>query len=251
MRTPTSAAALCSALCAALVLAACSTSSSGDPTTAPSISSGTAPGSSSGTTPDSSSASTATGFPPSSSGSSSSGALSQAQARAALLTAAEVGGGFTASSTDTSDTPLPCTPNAPTLSTRFPPDVKVQADFGGAGGKALFSEEVETFADAATVAQVVTAGEQGLSCSTATVGGVKITLNGPTDLTSNIQVPIDKAEAWSVRSSALNASLVIVQMGRQLVVFSFGAAPSVDTAKLPDPPTLITAGLQKVAAALK
>jgi hypothetical protein len=225
---------------AALALSACSSTSNGTPTNAPSPT-GQAP----------SSASTPTGFPSSSSSAPTTGGLSEAQATAALLTAAEVGGGFSQTQSDDSDTPLPCTPNEPTLSQQFPPDVKVQVDFASAAGNALISEEIETFADADAVAQVVAAGEQGLSCGTTTVGGTRVKIDGPTDVTSKIQVPVDKAEAWVVKSAPLNASLIIVQTGQQLVVFSFGAPPSVDTTKLPDPGHVVTAGLEKVNAALK
>ena len=97
----------------------------------------------------------------------------------------------------------------------------------------------------------IAAGEHGLACGTTTIGGARVKIDGPTDLTSQLQVPVDKAEAWVIKSSALNASLVIVQKDQQLVVFSFGAAPSVDTTKLPDPATLVTNGVGKVNAALK
>ena len=214
------------AVLAALTLAACSSTSNGTPTSAPT----------SKTTP---SASGPTGFPSSpstvpSSATVTTGALTKTQAQAALLTAADVGGGFTQTQSANSDAPLPCTPNDPPLSQQFPPDVNVQADFTGAAGSALFSEQIETFADATGVAQVIAAGEQGLACGTATVGGVQVQIQGPTDLTAQIQVPVDKAEAWTVTSSQLNASLIIAQIGPQLAVFSFGAAPSVDTTKLPD-----------------
>lgn len=228
------------ALLAAATLAACSSTSNGTPTTAPS----------SRTTPSSSGP---TGFPSSTSSSvpSSTGGLTQAQASAALLTAAEVGGGFAQTQTNDSDTPLPCTPNDPPLSKQFPPVVNVQADFEGAGGNAVVSEQIETFADASAVAEVIAAGEQGLACGTATLGGAQVTIDGPTDLSTEIQVPVDKAEAWVVKSSALNASLIIAQLGQHLVVFAFTAAPSVDTSTLPDVGTVVTAGLEKVSAALK
>lgn len=182
---------------------------------------------------------------------SASGGLTDAQAKAALLTAAEIGGGFAATPPDNTDSPLPCTPSAPSLSKQFPPDVKQEADFAGLNGNALFSEEIESYADAATIAQVIAAGEQGLACKTATVGGTKVTIDGPTDLTSAAKIAVDKAEAWTLQSSAIDASLIIVQLGRVLVVFSFGAVPGADTSKLPDSEKILDDALAKVAAALK
>jgi hypothetical protein len=177
--------------------------------------------------------------------------LTKTQAQAALLTAAEVGAGFTQTQSDNSNTPLPCTPNEPPLSTQFPPDVDVQADFTGAAGSALFSEEIQTYADAATVAQVIAAGEHGLGCGTAVVGGVQVQLTGPKNVAAQLQVPVDKAEVWTLASSQLNAALIITQIGPQLIVFSFGAAPSVDTSTLPDESSVVVAGLKKVNEALK
>lgn len=229
----------------ALALVACSSTSNGDPTTAPS---------STVQTPSSSGESSPTGFPSTSSSSSqppSTGGLSEAEAQAALLTEAEVGSGFTQTEPDDSDSPLPCAPNEPSLSEQFPADVKVQADFGGAQGKALFSEEIETYADEATLAQVISTGERGLSCPTATVGGMTVTIDGPTDLTTEIPVTNDKAEAWVLKSTAVNSSLIIVAIDTQLVVFSLTGDPSVDQSQLPDAQTLITKALEKVQAALK
>jgi hypothetical protein len=213
---------IAAAVLVALALAACSSTGGGNPTTAPS-----------------------------SSGSPTIGGLTQTQAQSALLTAAEVGHGFAQAPTDSSGTNLPCTPNAPTLSAQFPPDVKVQADFGGAAGKALFSEEIETFADADTVAQVVAAGEQGLACTTATVGGAKVTILGPTDLTSGIPVPVDKGETWLLTTKDVHLLVVIVEIDNQLVVFSVTGARSIDRFGGIDPSELIIAGLRKVRTALQ
>lgn len=237
MRIAAAAAAL-----VALSLAACASSSNGTPTSAPSSES----------QPSSSTPPSPTSFPTSpATSAATSGGLTEAQAQAALLTAAEVGGGFAATTSDNTDNPLPCTPNDPPLSQQFPPAVKVQADLAGLAGNALFSEEIETYADSSTVAQVIAAGEQGLGCSTATVSGTAVTIDGPTDLSSAAKVPVDKAEAWTLTSSALNASLIIVQMHSVLVVYSFGAVPGTDTSKLPDSEKILDGGLAKVAAALK
>ena len=58
-------------------------------------------------------------------------------------------------------------------------------------------------------------------------------------------------EQDDVTTFLLNAAIAIVAMDNQLVVFSFGGDPSVDDSKLPDAQSLITAGLQKIQAALK
>lgn len=229
---------------AALTLSACSSSSNGTPTVAPT---------SAGSTSSAASTPSPTGFPSSSSSSASTtGGLTEAQATAALLTAGEIGGGFSATPPDNSpDTPLPCTPNNPPLSTQFPPQVKVQSDFTGLNGKALFSEEIETYADSSTVTAIIAAGEQGLACGKATVNGVKVKIVGPTDLTTQVGTPVTKAEAWSLTSSAINAGLIIAQLGQNVVVFSFGADPSVDSSQLPDAEQIVTTGIAKLAAALK
>lgn len=243
MRIAVSAAAALAAV-ALLSTAACSSTTSGNPTaeaTSASIPTTPAPSGSSGPT----------GFPSSPSSSVASGGLTAAQAQAALLTAAEVGGGFSQTQTDDTDTPLPCTPSDPPLDQRFPPTVKVQSDFAGLGGKALFSEEIESYADDSTVEQVVSAGEQGLSCAAGKISGVQVKIQGPTDLSSVVQVPVDKAEAWQLTSPDVNAALILVRMGTALAIFSFAADPSVDTTQLPDSEHVFNAGLNKLAAALK
>lgn len=226
----------------ALGSAACSSSTNGAPTVGP-----TSPGGVSA--PSSATQPSPTGFP--SSTSSAAGGLTEAQAKAALLTASDIGGGFSQTPADTSDTPLPCTPNQPPLSQQFPPGVKVEAGFGGLGGKALVSEEIESYADAGTVGQVIAAGEQGLACGTATVSGTKITIGGPTDLSAHLTTPVDKAEGWALSSSAVNGSLIVAQLGQHLVVFSFSADPSVSSSELPDAQQIVNDGLANVAAALK
>ncbi len=224
---------------AAAVCAACSSTVSGSGTAGtgrPSTPTATQPAPSS-----------PTGFP---SSPAATGGLTEAQAQAALLTAAEIGPGFTATAPATEDTPLPCTPNAPTLAQRFPPQVKVQSGFAAAAGAVQFAEEIETFADEATVRRALSAGAKGLSCGTATITSgstsVEVTIDGPTDLTDQLIAQVDQCALWSLSSSVIDATLIVAQIGRHLIVLSFGSAPSVDTSTLPKIETVTNDALQKV-----
>ena len=75
-------------------------------------------------------------------------------------------------------------------------------------------------------------------------------LNLALDLTSALTAPVDKAEAWSVKTKVANATLVIVHQDKHLIVFTFAADPSVDTDTLPDPAGIITTAVLKVSAEL-
>jgi hypothetical protein len=237
-----SAAPVTAALLAAALVAACSSSSSGSPASAPSTRSSSTPSSA----PASSSSAPST--PRSSASSDSAGGLTEAQATAALLTGTEVGTGFARTASDTQDTPLPCAQNDPPLDTRYPPTVKVEADYAASGVDAAVSEEIEVYADLATVAKTIAAGEQGLGCGTVTIQGDRYTISKPDDITTQLGGLADKAEAWTVKTAPANLELIIAQLGRRLVVFTFAAAASVDTNKLPNVGTVLTTGLQKVKA---
>lgn len=152
--------------------------------------------------------------------------LSQAQARAALLTAKEVGGGLTVTSTDHTQTPFPCTPDAQPLDRRVPPAVQVETTFADDTDQFQVSEQIDNYGDEATVAKALALGEQGLACKEGTVrsgtGTVNVVIDGPIDLASSIQTPVDKVEGWSIGSIAARESIIVARMGTQLVVLTFG-----------------------------
>lgn len=190
---------------------------------------------------------------PASSAAASGGVLSQQAAQEALLVATDVGAGFTKATSDDSSDPLPCTPNDPPLTTQFPPSTKAQVDFGNAAGSALVSEEITSYADEATALKALAGGEKGFSCPSATLGTgsnkLAVTITGPTDLTSSVNVTVDKCEGWQFKSTTVNLAVIVGRVGQQLVALTFTASTSVDTNTLPDSQTITEAALKKVLAA--
>ena len=161
-----------------------------------------------------------------------------------------MGGGFAQTTSDAGSDPLPCTPNDPPLDKAVPPNVKAQVDFQNSAGSALLSEEIDGYPDAATALRVLAAGEKGLACKSATIktGGqtFHVRLQGPTDLTSSLNVAVDKCEGWQVKASSVEVVLIVARIGPQIVALTFTAAASVDKKTLPDTAAVTEKALRKI-----
>lgn len=196
----------------------------------------------------------ATGVTPSAAGTpSSSGVLSAAQARRALLTPADVGSGFRAHTLKNGSTPFPCTPNDPPLDKQFPPAVDVHGAFLNASAPAEVTEQIEGYADTGTTESALAAGEKGLGCTTGTVtingASQRVRISGPTDLTSALAAKVDKAEGWQLKLKGVAETIVVSRIGPQLVVLEFTATAKTDQSKLPDAKKVTETALSKVIAA--
>jgi hypothetical protein len=171
-----------------------------------------------------------------------------------LLVASDVGGDFSQTSASPASSPLPCQPNDPPLDERIPPSIKAETEFENAAGSAALSEEIDGYADTATAQRVLTEGAKGLSCKTGTIktsnGTVKVQLNGPVDLTSDLDTKVDKAEGWQLTAGNVNLVLIVSVIGQQIVAMEFSAAKSVDPKTLPDTKAVTEKALAKVKAAL-
>jgi hypothetical protein len=180
--------------------------------------------------------------------------LSQQAAQDALIVAVDVGTGFKQTTSSDSSDPLPCTPEDPPLDQQFAPTAKALVDFANTAGSALVSEEITTYADAATAQTALAAGENGFACKSATIatdnGKIAVTISDPTDLTSSISVTVDKCEGWQISAQTANLVVIVARMGPQIVAMTFTAAPTVNPATLPDSRAITGAALKKVAAAL-
>jgi hypothetical protein len=185
--------------------------------------------------------------------STASGGLTQQQAQSALLAASDIGSDFVANDhSSTQSSPLPCEPAKPPLDQRYAPTTKAEADFALPSGKAEVDEEIVVYADEATAARALSAGEQGLSCHTATLGSggnaIRVSIGGPKDVSGQLGpgVKVDKCEGWLVTATGISAVLVVARIGPQLVVLSFTADTSVDTSTLPNSQDVIKKAIQKV-----
>lgn len=240
---------------AALALTACSSSTagtgSGSSVPPPSPVPSTSVSSTSGPSRSGSSPSTSASSPPSSGG--AAGGLSAAQARGALISASDVGSRFAAQRPDTSTSPFPCTPNDPPLNKQVPPSFDVRTAFLNQAQRAEVTEEIAGYADEATTAAALAAGEKGLDCSSGTItsgsGSQRVQISGPTDVTSALKAKVDKAEIWQLEVRGAEEAILVSKVGPQLVVLEFTAASSADQSKLPSTQKIAETALSKVLAA--
>lgn len=232
------------ALAMTLVLAGCSSSTSGGGTTLTSAARTGAPTSE----PTPCCAGPSSGAD--SSESSGGGALTQQQAQDALLSASDLGSTFSEQPSDDTPSPLPCRPNDPPIDQQVPPQVKALASFANSAGTALLQEEIDGYRDVATTEHVLSLGEDGLSCSRATITSgnttIHVKLTGPIDLTSQLSTKADKVDGWQVVGGGLQLVLIAAQLGPQLVVMTFTASKNLDTSSLPQTKTIVDKALQKV-----
>jgi hypothetical protein len=180
------------------------------------------------------------------------GTLTQQQAQDALLSAADLGSTFSEQPSDDSPSPLPCRPNDPPIDEQIPPQVKALASFANSAGTALLEEEIDGYKDVATTQHVLSLGEDGLSCKSATIAAgnrtIKVKLNGPVDLTSQLKVKADKVDGWQVAGGGEQLVLIAAQLGTQLVIMTFTAAKNLDTSSLPNTQAIVEKALEKVEA---
>lgn len=230
------------ATAAAFAATACSSTIAGQPTHAASHSVPIAP--------------TTSSQPATSSNPSPNAPLTNQQAQAALLTAAEVGGGFTARPSGGTGAPL-CDQHAPPLDQQFPPSGKARIEFIAPGGVALFGEEVLGYDSVTTTDQALAAGERALACRTATIHtqvngkrqAIQYRIQPAIDVTNLVPVTVDKALRWVIRTdSHLYIQEVVTKIGANIVVLTFAAATNADTSHLASPATVLGAALRKAKA---
>jgi hypothetical protein len=246
------AAARCAALVVAALtlLSACSGSGNG------SNSPGTASsGASSSSTPPPSGSSTAsgsaTGSPsptPSQTLTARRGPLTQAQARAALLTTAEIGSGLRSTAVATTPQPFPCTPRAAPPDVTVPPWAIAKAAFRNATRDIAVTEQLASYADEATAVKALRLAEKGLDCSTGTVNSQTVQLEGPLDVTASFTTKVDAAGVWAVNGKGAKQSIILVKMGQRVLALSFGAATGADESSL-DATGIVDRALAKVGVA--
>jgi hypothetical protein len=236
----------------ALAVAGCSSSTSGGGTTPSSAPGTTALASAPTGGPTPCCAGPSSGAASSESQSSGGGTLTQQQAQDALLSASDLGSTFSEQPSDDSPSPLPCRPNDPPIDEQVPPQVKAVASFANTAGTALLQEEIDGYKDVTTTQRVLALGEDGLSCSHATIpsgnGTINVKLTGPIDLTSQLSVKADKVDGWQVSGAGVQLVLIAAQLGSQLVVMTFTASKKLDTSTLPNTQTIVEKALKKVEA---
>lgn len=176
------------------------------------------------------------------------GPLTQAQAQAALLTAAEVGSGLRSTAVATTPQPFPCTPQAAPPDVTVPPKATAKAAFSNGSQDTAVTEQIASYADEATAVKALRLAEKGLDCSTGTVTGQTVQLKGPLDVTTSFTTKVDAAGVWAVNGKGAKQSIILVKMGRRVLALSFGAATGADESSL-DATGIVNRALAKVGVA--
>jgi hypothetical protein len=156
------------------------------------------------------------------------GALTQAQAQAALLAPDEVGSDLQVAPVDNSRSPFPCTTDRPPPDVQVPPKASAKSSFTNASKDLQFTEQVESYADAATAAKALAAGERGLTCDIGELNGLGVTIHGPIDLTTSFTTKVEKAEAWALTLSGAKQTIIVAKTGQRIVALTFGATSGAD-----------------------
>jgi hypothetical protein len=143
-----------------------------------------------------------------------------------LLSAAEIGHGFAETGTEsTSSDPYPCTPNDPPVDEAVPPTDTGTADFAKTSPQLVITEQVAVYADLSHAVQAQQLTDAGLACAHGTVAqGQQIDITGPTDISSDLTVHLDSAEAWDIRAGSTVGVLVQLRIHAVMVHFAFVAA---------------------------
>jgi hypothetical protein len=170
------------------------------------------------------------------------------QAKAALLTAAEVGPGFTAGTWTANDPKQPTPCGTPSVDATVPAAVQVGAVIGMASTNQALQQEISVYNDEEEAMEAFTTGTAGLSCTSGTVtfdDGTKaaLAIAAPVDVTA--QVGGDHATAWQLSGGGIQGVLVAVQLSGIVVTFQF-TAPDTATNLEPAPLTVAKAGMDKI-----
>ena len=174
--------------------------------------------------------------------------LSADQARAALLTPAQVGNGLSPTGNDTGPTPFPCTPGKPPLDKQVPPKVKAESTYTNATQDLTFREEIANYGSIARVNTALAVGEKGMACKTGVINGQQVDLGGPSDIRAKITAPVDKAELWAITSVTAKETLIVARVRTQLVILTFGATVTAPSQGV-DATGIVQRALTKVTAA--
>lgn len=184
--------------------------------------------------------------------SSSGGVPTEDQANAALLTAADLGTGFSAGTYTKTNTSPPCAAaGSPSFRQATSPAVDAGATFDHATPEASLDEVIFVYPDAATAQAAFDTGKTGFACKTGTVyytDGTKgsVTITGPTDVSTDVGG--DSAVAYQLANADVQSTQVVALVGQAIVTLSFGAASGADTTSLPNPVAVAKAAVAKIPA---
>lgn len=142
---------------------------------------------------------------------------------AALLSAAEVGSGYTASDRSSTGSSLPCTPTKPGLFTQAPPEKRAERAFTNGSSTVQISQTVAAYDEDSGAQAAYAIGSAGFACSSGTLGDSAVRIvkrAGGTPTGSDI----DQFDAWDFAAEGVKGTAVLVRLGDHLLAMNFVAS---------------------------
>lgn len=216
-----------------------------------------AAGTHSGPAPSSTTSSTTSGVPAGSaapSGASSGSAagassgLTQAQAQAALLTRAEIGNGLVPTAPYDATQPFPCTPGKAPLTQTLPAPVHAVVSYADAADDFEVTERIDNYADPARTQRALTLTENGLACTTGSLGSIPVTIGAPSDLSRHLTTDVDLSRAWEITGAGAAQSYIVTKIDTELVTLIFGETGEATTQSV-DAAGIVQKAIAKVGSA--
>ncbi len=178
------------------------------------------------------------------------GDITQEQVDAALLTAEELGAGFTEGTWTDTSTPPPCDPNGTPTDEQVPPQITGGVTFESADGTAVMEEELSIYETEDLAAEALQLGSAGLDCAEGTFpDGSTFSIEGPTDVTADVNTSgLGTSTLWEVTAEDQEGVLIVTLSSRVLMVNYFASTPGADTSALPNPIDVAEAAFNKALA---
>lgn len=161
-----------------------------------------------------------------------------------LLTATEIGPGFTVGDEPKPDPAVPAICGGPGTVSQFPYAVRVGTAFERAKPQQLVQEAVSVYGDAATAEQAYRFGVAGMDCSEGSISGKPVVLTPAEDLRGDVGG--QEATGWRVGGEGFDVVMISVRSDTLVMTFTYLAAEG-QSDRLPDPLATTRAGVQKLA----
>ena len=180
----------------------------------------------------------------SSSSTSSSSSATDADIQKKMLTAQEVGPGFT-DETFTPDNTGPTFCGAANLNQQVPPLRNVGS--AASSGVAYFQEEASAYSTSADAQKVLDIIKGEATCPGPTIeGGGPIVFSAPTDVTASMTTPVEEAIEIDFQTEEAQGQFFVIKDTVAIVLFQFVAQKGTDISQLPVAIDVVNKGLKKI-----
>jgi hypothetical protein len=169
---------------------------------------------------------------------------------AKLLTAADLGDGFTQTASDAKQATSPCdAKGTPAVDEQVPPTLKVARDFVQNKLQAQAEQDLVVYSDAATAAKALAALQEGLHCTAGTLyaddgSTLSVKISKANKIPSS--GPVQGGDAWSLKGGGIaGLAIAIKYSDTHLALLTFFAPVKTKSSQLPDLQTLVGTATKK------